>query len=264
MNLRKRLLVSAAIVVVLVAGIVVLIRTRPARHRVFRREAPARVAVKGIPPVEQWTDAFSRLPPADLVSLLDAIEAKHPDLYAKWSLAYLHARALIEDNERAKAAKKLAPFLAAGNPFRDLALYHQSEISDGEAASHTREELIFTYPQSIYRDQAIDDEAEYLKDAKRLADFAARLRPSADTARRRDLDARIAELTHPINGSLAVLRGGITDDASERAARVLDRPEFIRRLNAQQIELLGETMANHRRFDRAIRSEERRVGKGWS
>jgi hypothetical protein len=242
---KRTALITATIAAIAVIAIVIgilLLRARPQRHRVFRREAP--ITIKGIPPVEQWTDAFSQLPPSELVKLLDRIAAQHPDLYAKWSLGYLHARALIEDNEPKLAAKKLAPFLANGNPFRDLALDHQSEIEEGEAASRARQALIFGCPKSLYRDQAIDEETESL-DAHRLSDFAAKLYPSADTARRRDLDAHIAERTHSAEKALAVLRGGTTDDAAERAARVLDAQH-------KNSELVGEVMFNHRHFDRAI------------
>jgi len=129
LNKRAVLLISG--VVLLIAAIVtavIIVRTRPSRHPVFRRAHVAAAPVKGIPPVEQWTDAFAQLPPADLARLLDQIAAQHPDLYAKYSLGYLHARVLLEENEPKLAAQKLAPFLAKGNAFRDLALYHLSEI----------------------------------------------------------------------------------------------------------------------------------------
>ena len=119
-------------------------------------------------------------------------------------------------------------------------------VCDG-APSRSRQALIFAYPKSLYRDQAINDETEHL-DARRLSEFAAKLYPSADTARRRDLEAHIAERTGSIDKALAILRGGTTDDASERAARVLD----AHALNSRQAELVGETMFNHRHFDRAI------------
>lgn len=248
MTVKRRTVLLAPIPVLLVAAIVVVVlilRSRPPRHRVFRRAAATAPAGQGIPPVEQWTDTFSRLPASDLAALLDQIAAKHPDLYAKWSLGYLQARALIEENEPKLAAAKLAPFLAPGHPLRDLALYHQAEISEGEAASRARQELIFGYPHSLYRDEAIDDETEYLRDPGRLQAFAAKLYPTADTARRRDLDAHLAELTRSADKALAVLRGGTTDDAAERAARVLDALH-------RNAELVGETMFNHRHFDRAI------------
>src|SRR6185436_18597226 len=100
MTVRKRSIViaSAVAVVVLTVIIVLLIRARPRRHRVFRREpVPIPKVAKGLPPVEQWTDLFSRLPPHDLAELLESIEQKQPDLYSRWSLGYLHARALLED-----------------------------------------------------------------------------------------------------------------------------------------------------------------------
>ena len=165
--------------------VAVLSRQRLQRHRVFR-VAPAEKTVKPpatIPPVEQWSVTFERLAPNDLEELLDGIEKQHPDLYAKYSLAYLDARVLIERNELAEASKKLAPYLDAKSRFRDLALYHQAEIDDAKndraGASRARESLITEYPRSAYRDQAIDDEAEYLsslKDPAPLIAFAAQNR----------------------------------------------------------------------------------------
>jgi hypothetical protein len=173
---------------------------------------------------------------------------------------------LIENNEPADAAAKLAPFLANGNPFRDLAIYHQAEIDDDRgdhaAASRDRQTLIFGAPASPYRELAIDDETEHLARAgnpRLLMDFAARLFPSASTSRRRDLSARIIEAllrTGDVNGALArglaLLQGGTLDDASDRASRALDRPELIARMNGAQLELMGQSMQNHRHFDRAV------------
>jgi soluble lytic murein transglycosylase len=221
--LKKRVVVllSALAVVVLIAVIlgIVAARQRVARHPVFRPVAPP-VAV---------------------------------------GHSYRHARELIEKNEPAAAAKELAPFLANGNPFRDLALYHQAEIDDAlgnhEAASHDREALIFGYPSALYRDQAIDDEVEYLmKDPRRLSVFAQRI-PS----HHRDLDAHLAEAfartkdwNSALSKALGVLAGGTLDDPSERAARVLDRAELLPRLTPPQKVLLGMTMQNHRHFDRSV------------
>src|SRR6185369_7363827 len=105
--------------------------------------------------------------------------------YAQWSLAYLHARARIENNDHRGAQTKLQQYVAAGNPFRELALYHQTEIDDAAgnhaAASAHRIELIASYPQSIYRDEAMDDETEYLTSQKKVAAleaFASRVSPS--------------------------------------------------------------------------------------
>jgi soluble lytic murein transglycosylase-like protein len=258
---RRLTFLTAAAVVALAAIAIVLsivaARQRVARHRVFRA-APPETQVK--PPAklgapEQWTGEFVALEQRgewdELDDLLTAIEKSHPDLYAKWSLGYLHARTLLERNEMKQAAAKLAPFLAPNHPLRDVALYHQSEIDDSSA---TRQQLIFNYPRSIYRDQAIDEETEHLArtNVKALADFAAKLAPSAPTQRRRDLSARLVESSHDLVRGLELLKGGATDDASDRVSRALDRPELIRRMDAASLQLMGTTMQNHRHFDRAV------------
>ena len=163
---------------------------------------------------------------------------------------YLHARLLIARNQHAAAAKELAPFLAPGNPFRDLALYHQAEIDDAlgahDAASRDRQALIFEFPSAFYRDRAIDDEVKYLmRDPRRLAAFAQRI-PS------RDVQARLAEASRNVALALSILAGGTADDAAEHAARVVDRPEPLARLTPQQKFTLGTTLLNHRHFDRAV------------
>jgi hypothetical protein len=264
--LKKRLLIglSAVVVLALIVFGIVLSRQRLQRHRVFRLAPPEKAAptpgLRGIPPVEQWTETFRRLPSDDLASLLTQIAQKHPDLYNQWSLGYLHARALIEDDQPRDAMQKLAPFLAAGHPLRDLALYHQAEIDEARneraLASRSRTALIFEYPKSSYRDEAIDEETEYLASlgAPQLIAFATRLYPTADTKRRRDLAAHIAEAlpAEALTRGFAVLAGGTTDDPSDRVGRVLDRPELIAKMTPQQKALLGESMQAHRHFDRAV------------
>jgi soluble lytic murein transglycosylase len=265
-------LAAVAVVIVLAAVLAIIVmRQRAARHRVFRA-APAetRPASPEQRPSNGWTQQFRELEVSgrwgDLAALLDRFKKSHPSEYGQWSLAYLHARALIENNEPADAAAKLAPFLANGNPFRDLAIYHQAEIDDARgdhtAASRDRQSLIFDMASSPYRDQAIDDETEHLArvgNVRALSDFAARLAPTASASRRRDLSARIVEVdlrTGDANGAfargLALLQGGTFDDASDRASRALDRPELIRRMNGPQLELMGQSMQNHRHFDRAV------------
>ncbi|HKO55133.1 MAG TPA: hypothetical protein VJ276_04600, partial [Thermoanaerobaculia bacterium] len=264
--MKKRLLIgiSAAVVLALIVFGIVLSRQRLQRRRVFRLAPPEKTVptpgLHGIPPVEQWTETFRRLPSDDLVALLAQIAQKHPDLYNQWSLGYLHARALIEDDHPRDAMQKLAPFLAAGHPLRDLALYHQAEIDEARneraLASRSRTALIFEYPRSAYRDEAIDDETEYLASAgaPSLIAFATRLYPSADTKRRRDLAAHIAEAqpSEAFARGFAVLAGGTTDDPSDRVSRVLDKPELIAKMTPQQKALLGESMQAHRHFDRAV------------
>jgi soluble lytic murein transglycosylase-like protein len=160
--------------------------------------------------------------------------------------SYARARLLVERGDRAAAAKELAPFLAPEDPFRDLALFHKAQIEDGEAASRDRQTLIFEYPHAFYREQAIEDEVEYLMKAPpRLAAFAKRI-PT------RDVQARLAEASGDGALGLAILAGGTEDDAAEHAAEALDRPGIIARLTAPQKALLGMTMLNHRHFDRAV------------
>src|SRR5689334_3373494 len=131
---RKRLIIIATSAVLLILAIVIAValQQRVRRHRVFRPTAEQKsTAPQAIPPVEQWSATFRTLDGEELASLLSQIEAKHPDLYAKWSLAYLHARALVEADDRDAAAAKLAPFLAKGHPFRDRALFHRASIAEG-------------------------------------------------------------------------------------------------------------------------------------
>lgn len=254
-NKRVAVAVAAAAVVILAILTAVLIRQRVRRHRVFR---PAAGEVKpqppkGIPPVEQWTATFQQLQGEELAELLDAIQAKHPDLYAKWSLGYLHARALVEDNENAAAAQKLAPFLEKGHPFRDRALYHRAAIAEGAEASRFRNMLIFEHKESLYRDEAIDEEIEYLStNTQALSAFAEKIAPTASTERRREIRARIAERAPTLERGMAILRGGIGDDAADRAARAMDRPELIAKMNVEQLALVGETLQRHRHYDRAV------------
>jgi soluble lytic murein transglycosylase len=274
---KKRVVVPlagvAVLVVLAIVFAIIAARQRAPRHRVFRA-APAESRPKPpsveLRPPDQWTEQFRQLETdgrwSDLAGLLDRMEKANPNEYRSWSLAYLHARALIENNEPAEAEKKLAPFLAAGNPFRELALYHEAEIDDARgdhaAASQLRQTLIFAAPSSLYRDQTIDDETEHLSRAanpRALVDFATRLAPSASTSRRRDLTARIVEATlraGDTNGALArglaLLQGGTMDDASDRVSRALDIPPLLARLNGPQLLMMGESMQNHRHFDRAV------------
>jgi hypothetical protein len=106
---RKRVILysAAAFIVLLAIVALVLQRQRVRRHRVFRPSAgeAKHAPMRGVPPVEQWTETFQQLQGEELADLLEAIEQKHPDLYAKWSLAYLHARALVDENETSAAAR---------------------------------------------------------------------------------------------------------------------------------------------------------------
>jgi soluble lytic murein transglycosylase len=270
---RRRVILAAVAALIVIVGIlaVVFSRQRLRRHRYFRA-APAEQAKPagklGIP--DHWTDQFRALETlgrwGDLAKILDDLSKSSPDLYNRYQLGYLHARALIENDESREAMRRLAPFLANGNRFRDLALFHQAEIDETRnehgAASRERQTLIFEFPKAMYRDQAIDDETEYLSglgDPQALSVFAARIYPSASTARRRDLDAHLIELlvrrgdaAGALQKGIALLRAGTMDDPADRASRALDRPELIRRMLPDQQAMLGDAFQNHRHFDRAI------------
>ncbi|HJW95854.1 MAG TPA: lytic transglycosylase domain-containing protein [Thermoanaerobaculia bacterium] len=258
MNRRAVFLIASAVSVLLILTVVVVLTRQRYRRRAVFHRPPAAKPVKappGIPPVEQWTDRFSQLEEADqwsdLSALLDEIAKKYPALYEQNALGYLHARASIETNDPDDAKAKLQPFLK--NDYRELALFHIAEIDDSSAA---RQELIFKYPSSIHRDEAIEDETELLargNDVNALAAFASKL-----PERHRDLDAHIAEMMIRLGQTdagmakaLAVLHGGTSDDPADRAARALDHPDILRRLNAAQLATLGDAMQNHRHFDRA-------------
>lgn len=266
--MKKRNLVAIAagllLLTIVILGII-LSRQRLRRHRVFREVERAAPAPATIPAVEQWSATFASLAPDDLADLLERIESAHPERYQAWSLGYLHARALIEDNDLEGAAGKLKPFLAEGHAFRSLALYHQAEIEDGrddaEAASRLRNQLIFEVPRSQYRGQAIEEEIDYLAslpDTQRLRTFAEKIMPSLETQMRRDVNARIVEAgmrqgVNPRSVALALLllKGGITDDAADRASRAIDRADVLSGLPPEQLAVLGETFQSHRHFERA-------------
>jgi soluble lytic murein transglycosylase len=247
---RRALFLSAlAAIVIIAVAAVLLTRLRIRRHRLF----PAAPVVRKAPAAD-WTSQFVALESsgrwADLAALLAQMEKTHPAEYARWSLGYLHARALIESDEPRAATAKLAPFLAPGHPLRDLALFHQSEIDDSSA---TRQKLIFEYPHALYRDQAIEEELEQLTDLKPLLAFAARLTPNRDvTARIVEAQLRAGDGNGALLRGLSLLKGGTTDDAADRVSRALDRPDFLHRLNAAELTLLGDALQNHRHFDRAV------------
>jgi soluble lytic murein transglycosylase-like protein/tetratricopeptide (TPR) repeat protein len=257
MTSRNRNIALAALAALLIVVVlaVLLQRQRVRRYRVFRPAAGETKTTppREVPPVEQWTATFQQLQGEDLAEMLEAIEAKHPDLYAQFELGYLHARALIEDDEGDEAIAKLAPFLEKDHPFRDRALYHRASIAEGAEASRFRNTLIFEHPESPYRDEAVDEEIAFLAgNEPALTAFAEKIASSASTERRREIAARIVEATGSLDRGLALLRAGTGDDAADRAARAIDKPANIAKLNADQLALLGETFQKHRHYDRAV------------
>jgi soluble lytic murein transglycosylase-like protein len=276
MNRRNLLIaISVAVVALIVTVAIVTSRQRVQRQRVSRPGAEAKTeAPATIPPIAQWSSTFVSLEPEPLADLLEAIEEKHPAEYAKWSLQYAHARALLESGEADDAREKLAPFLAKGHELRDLALYHaasaEADDDNEEAASRFRQTLIAEHPTSVWYEPAIDDELAYLgevADPQRLAAFADALLPRAATERRREISARIVEslarrgaVADAKARAIAILKGGTNDDAADRAARALDNDAIVKTLTAEEVTLLGEAMRDHRHYDRAVVHLTRALG----
>ncbi|HUJ12636.1 MAG TPA: lytic transglycosylase domain-containing protein [Thermoanaerobaculia bacterium] len=253
--------VAAAVLLIVVAAAIVISRQRVRRRPYFsavRGEQPSSAPLK-LGPIEEWTQQFRALEVEgrwdDLLQLLDQAQRIEP------RLAYLRARAYVEADDKAAAMRALAPFVANG-PFRDLALFHRADLEEGAAASRDRQALIFGFPSSTYRDDAIDDETESLasrNDPNAFAAFASKLYASASTELRRDLDAHLVEIFvrrgdmgNALAKGMVLLRGGTMDDPADRVSRALDRPELIRRMTADQLAILGDAMQNHRHFDRAV------------
>ena len=259
---RKRFALIATVLLLGLATLLIFVlRQRVQRRRVFHPQVVVKAPVRGIPPVEQWTDTFMRASAEDLDEMLDAIEQQRPELYKRWSLSYLHARALVEEDKPAEAAVKLRPYLAKGHPFRDLALYHSGD----------RMTLILEYPQSVYRDEAIDEYLAEEDDAKALIDFATKIAPSASTDRRREMSSRIVEalveedrIDEALTRGLTILRGGTQDDAADRVVRALDRKDAMSRLDVAQLAMFGETFHQHRHYDRAIAVLQKAVRQRYS
>jgi soluble lytic murein transglycosylase-like protein len=269
--------IAGSIAVVLLAlGVTVAARRSPLRRREpaplpgsAPAPAPAKVALSRLP-VEQWTARFIEMERAGdwkgLASELDEVRAEHADLYESYRLGYLHGRALLEAARLPEAAKALEPFLAPGHALRDLALHYRAEIAEeqgnGDEAARLREELIFEYPQATWRDAAIVDVAGHVQargTPAKMQELATRLAPTVDAPRRRDLEARRAEMLQAAGDAAAALSLGIRllreelgDDPAERAARALDHPELVARMNPEEWMLLGESLRNHRHFDRAV------------
>lgn len=257
---------------------IILVATVIARRHVHRRavlrhppagaEPAARELSLATLPPEQWTARIIALEQSEewsqLADELLQVRTKTPKNYETWHLGYLRARALAEADRIDEASQELDPFLAAANPYRDLALHHRAEIADaaneaGEAA-HFRQLLLDGYPSSPYRDEAIDDLIEYYSTRpQQMLTFGERLRPSADTARRREIDSReaqvlwkIADRQEAIAKALAVLRGGVADDPGDRAALVLDQEDVIPTLAPADLVLVAQSAASHRHYDRAV------------
>jgi tetratricopeptide (TPR) repeat protein len=264
----KRVLLALA---ALGLAALVLVGVRAPRALVPGGAAPEADAQRPLAdePVETWTERFTRLEGsgqwAALAKELATVRERHPDLYGRYRLGYLHARAALQAGDNDQAAELLAPFLAAGHPFRDLALHHAARLAErqgrADEASGRRRELIAAYPQAPHRQQAVEDETAYLGskgDAAGLSALAAQVTGTVDAMTLRDIEARVVEAQASSDAEAALARGvrllkaGTADDAAERVALALDKPELLARLAPADRVLVGEAARAHRRFDRAV------------
>ncbi|HUG54831.1 MAG TPA: hypothetical protein VMR21_14575, partial [Vicinamibacteria bacterium] len=221
-------------------------------------------------PEEQWTARFrARIQAGDWAGLdrdLDGIQEREPDLYRRYHLGYTHARAKIGYGELDDGREALKPFLAPGHFLRDLALYHDAEAAEAdeepEEAAQGRQTLVLEFPKATHRDTALEKLLSYLSergDPQALRDLAGKLGGTVDASVQRDLESRIlaARAAKGDEGALPdllrFLRGSkLGDDAAERVARGIDRPEWIDRLSADDLVLVGEALRTARHFDRAV------------
>jgi tetratricopeptide (TPR) repeat protein len=238
-----------------------------------RQPGPALPAGPQAIPVEQWTARFLERQAAGDWAGLDAdlatIQSEAPDLFDWYRLGYLQARARLQSGRLAEGRQALEPYLAPGHPFRDLALFHAAEAAatQGQAdeAARLREELILQHPQGTYRTRALEDHLQVLSEAgnaEALVALAGRVQ-ALDAGATRDLESRVVEAVAPkdpaaaLERGLRLLKANAADDPADRAARALDRPGIVDGLGPEDTMLLGETLRNHRHFDRAIALLER-------
>jgi soluble lytic murein transglycosylase-like protein len=251
-----------------------LSKSSPRRRAPFNQPGTAAEALVNTPglreiPQEEWTARIMALQQAgawpQLIEELDELRESQPEAFEAGALGYLLARVLIEAGEFQRADRELAPWLLPSSPFAPLARHHAIEIAAGKGsadeAARLREAYILDEPQAIWRSREIENHLDYLTEQNpaEIVRFADKLRPSASTALRRDLDSRAAQ------GLLAagreqqareiawrLLRGGTSDDPSERALLILDKPAVVEQASGADLALMGETARNHRHFNRAV------------
>jgi soluble lytic murein transglycosylase-like protein len=265
----KRILLPAAAVTLAIVALVFF--GRWPRAVLPGAAAPGDEGARPLPdePLENWTARFSQLESAGewaaLAGELKAIRDRHPDLYERYHLGYLLARAELQAGNGDGAEAALAPFLAPGHPFRDLALSYAARLADtrknGDEASRLRGELIAGYPQATHRLRAIEDETAYLAakaDPARLSALAAQVAGTVEAMTVRDIEARLVEAqarpdpAAALGRGVRLLKAGTADDAAERVAVALDTPELLGKLAPADRVLVGEAARSHRRFDRAV------------
>lgn len=273
MTTRGRTLAAGLVAVAIgIALLIVAARSEGRRREPIGVAVQPRVPLPERPsladlPVERWTPRLIEFHRAGafeaLAAELEGLREKRPAEFAQFRLGYLLARVLIEIEQLDRAERELVPFLRG--PFAPLARHHLIRIAVGRGdeaeAARLRRTQIREEPDSIRREEEIEAQLESLQEnaPAELIRFAAELRPSAETALRRELDARSAEALlelgregEAVTLALRILRGGTADDPAERALRVADRPTVVDALPGEDLALLGEAAREHRHFERAI------------
>ena len=218
-----------------------------------------------------WTPRFRELEERqaweELSALLADLEERAPVLYRANRLGYLHARALLGAGEDEDAAAHLEPFLAPGDPYRPLALHHAAELAaatgDEVGAATYRREILLAHPGSLYWRETLDAHLDWLErrgDAQAALAFVAAVAPVADDDRvRRQLAAARAgalfaagEVETASSEGARLLAQSTQDDAAEKVALLLDRPDVVRRLSSETLRRIGDSMLLHRQWDRAV------------
>jgi tetratricopeptide (TPR) repeat protein len=107
----------------------------------------------------------------------------------------------------------------------------------------------------------VEDETAYLGargDAARLSALAAQIAGTVDAMTLRDVEARLVEAqassdpAAALSRAVRLLKAGTADDAAERVAEALDKPDLLARLAPADRALVGEAARSHRLFDRAV------------
>lgn len=217
--------------------------------------------------VTEWTSLIRQAIAAGewetLAEDLSDLAGEQPEVYRTEYLDYLHARALIETGELDEAETLLQRFLAPDHDFRVLALQHVERIAverdETARASELRRELIREYPDSYWREGAIEREIESLQDEpEALIEFSSSFGADLPDHLRRDVESRAVEARFELDREqeaielgLQLLEENIADDSAERVWRLLDRPSLVGEYTAEQLYLLARTAHNHRHFVRA-------------
>lgn len=217
--------------------------------------------------VTEWTPLIRRKIEAEewdvLARDLARLSEEQPEVYRNEFLDYLHARALIETGDLDEAEQLLEPYLEPASDFRVLALRHAERIAqernDHSRASELRRELIRQFPDSYWREGAVEREIEALEDdPEALLSFSESFGAELPEHLQREVRSRavgaLFELKREqeaIDLGLRLLNSKVSDDAAERVWRTLDRPSLTSRYSPAQLYLLAMTAHNHRHFTRA-------------